>query len=76
VAQLLYELSFKGAASAALRAAFEDCAISTTRGTTVLRMAVPDRAAAQGLIDRVNGLGLEILEFHLVAEPSASGPSG
>jgi hypothetical protein len=35
---------------------------------TILRSAVPDQAALQGLIARINALGLELLDVHLVAE--------
>jgi hypothetical protein len=70
MAQLVYELSFKGAASATLRAAFGDCEVETARGTTTLRVAVPDQPAMFGLMDRVQDLGLEILDIHLVVEPS------
>jgi hypothetical protein len=70
LAQLVYELSFKGAASATLRAAFDDCEVSTGAGTTTLRVAVADSAAMHGMVDRVKDLGLEILELRLVVEPS------
>jgi hypothetical protein len=70
MAQLVYELSFKGAASAALRAAFGDCEVETGHGTTTLRVSVPDQPAMFGLMDRVQDLGLEILDIHLVVEPS------
>jgi hypothetical protein len=69
MAELIYELSFKGAASETLAAAFEGCHVSTDRGVTVVRSQVPDQAALQGLIARISGLGLELLEVRLVAEP-------
>jgi len=68
---MVYELSFKGAASATLRAAFYDCEVSTGPGMTTLRVAVPDTAAMHGVVDRVKELGLEILELRLVVEPSS-----
>jgi hypothetical protein len=33
-----------------------------------VRSGVPDQAALQGLISRVNALGLELLDVHLVAD--------
>jgi hypothetical protein len=68
MAELVYELSFKGAASETLAGAFEGCDVTTERGVTILRSAVPDQAALQGLIARINALGLELLDVHLVAE--------
>jgi hypothetical protein len=71
MAQLVYELSFKGAASPTLRAAFDDCEVVTGPGTTTLRVAVPDAAGMHGVVERVKDLGLEILELHLIVEPSS-----
>jgi hypothetical protein len=71
--QLVYELSFKGAASDTLARAFEGCEIATRRGVTIVRSTVPDQAAVQGLIARIHGLGLELLDVHLVAEPNEDG---
>ncbi|HLM63558.1 MAG TPA: hypothetical protein VK306_04600 [Acidimicrobiales bacterium] len=68
MAELVYELSFKGAASETLASAFEECDVTTVRGVTILRSGVPDQAALQGLISRINALGLELLDVHLVAE--------
>ena len=69
MAEMTYELSFKGAASETLAAAFEGCHVATDRRVTVVRSQVPDQAALQGLIARINALGLELLDVHLVAEP-------
>jgi hypothetical protein len=68
MAELVYEVSFKGAASDTLASAFEGCDVTTARGTTVVRSEVPDQAALQGLIARINALGLELLDVRLVAE--------
>jgi hypothetical protein len=68
MADMVYELSFKGAASDTLAGAFDGCEVTTGRGTTTVRSGVPDQAALQGLIARVNALGLELLDVHLVAE--------
>lgn len=68
MAELVYELSFKGAASATLAGAFEGCDLTTDRGVTIVRCGVPDQAALQGLIARINALGLELLDVHLVAD--------
>ena len=75
MAELVYELSFKGAASDMLAGAFEGCDVTTQHGVTVVRSEVPDQAALQGLIARINALGLELLEVHLVAEPGGDDDS-
>jgi hypothetical protein len=70
VAELVYELSFKGAASRTLAAAFAGCDVVTEHGVTRVRSGVPDQAGIHGLIARIGALGLELLEVHLVAEPA------
>jgi hypothetical protein len=70
VAELVYELSFKGAASHTLAAAFAGCDVAAEHGVTTVRSGVPDQAGLQGLIARISALGLELLEVHLVAEPA------
>ena len=63
----IYEITVIGQAGDALRAAFDDCAMIIGPGVTTLRVQVPDQAALWGLIQRVIGLGLELVELHLVA---------
>ena len=43
MAQLVYELSFKGAASETLAAAFADCVVTVHHGTTTVRTRSPTR---------------------------------
>jgi hypothetical protein len=69
MAQLVYELSFKGTASDTLAGAFENCVVTCRNGITVVRSEVPDQAALHGLLARVHALGLEILDLRLIAEP-------
>jgi hypothetical protein len=68
MAELVYELSFKGAASETLVGAFEGYDVTTRRGITVVRCKLPDQAALQGLLARIHGLGLELLDVGLIAE--------
>jgi hypothetical protein len=62
-----YEITFTGVAGATLRAEFDDCAITVTPGTTTLRAQLPDQTALFGLVQRITGLGLEVVHLHLVA---------
>ena len=64
---LTYEITFTGQAGAALRAEFDDCEVAVGPGTTTLRAEVPDQAALWGLVQRITGLRLEVLDLHLVA---------
>jgi len=65
-----YEITFSGQAGRTLRAQFDDCTVTTSPETTTLRAELPDPAALSGLIGRIVGLGLEIIDVHLVAQPS------
>jgi hypothetical protein len=65
-----YEITFLGRADARLRAEFDDCEISAGPGTTTLRAELPDQGALQGLIMRITGLRLELVDVHIVAPPT------
>lgn len=65
-----YEITFVGQAGSALRAEFDDCEVSVGPGTTTLRAELPDQSALQGLLQRINGLGLELVDMRVVAPPS------
>ena len=64
-----YEITFTGQAGTALRAEFEDCEVTVGAGTTTLRTELPDQGALSGLVQRITGLGLEVIHMHLVAPP-------
>ena len=63
-----YELSFKGEAGKSLRAAFPEFEVSAAHGKTVLRGQLVDRAALYGTIERIDSLGLELTDVHLLGE--------
>ena len=63
----IYEITFTGQAGTALRAEFEDCEVTVGPGTTTLRAELPDQGALSGLVQRITGLGLEVIDMHLVA---------
>ena len=64
-----YEVTFLGEAGTTLRAEFEDCDVIIGRGTTTLRTELPDSGALSGLMQRINGLGLDVIDVSLVASP-------
>jgi hypothetical protein len=65
----IYEITFTGQAGTALRAEFDDCEVSVGPGTTTLRAELPDQGALSGLVQRITGLGLEVIHMHMVAPP-------
>jgi hypothetical protein len=64
-----HEITFVGQVGVTLRAEFDDCAITTGPDTTILRAQVPDQGALMGLVQRINGLGLEVVDLDLVTPP-------
>jgi hypothetical protein len=64
-----YEITFTGQASATLRSEFDDCEVSTGPGTTTLRAELPDQGALTGLVQRITGLGLEVVDLHRLTPP-------
>jgi hypothetical protein len=65
MAELTYEVSFKGVASPTLRAAFADCDLGTGVGTTWLRCT---HDALRDVIARIEEFGLELLDVRLIAQ--------
>jgi hypothetical protein len=65
-----YEITFLGQAGSTLRAEFDDCEVTIGPGTTTLRTELPDRGALSGLMERINGLGLDVIDVSLVAPPA------
>jgi hypothetical protein len=63
----IYEITFTGQAGSTLRAEFDDCEVTLGPGTTTLRAELPDQGALSGLMERITGLGLEVIDMHLVA---------
>jgi hypothetical protein len=68
-----YEITLARQAGSTLRAEFDDCEVIVGPGTTTLRADLPDQGALWGLVQRIIGLGLEVINLHLVPpSPSAS----
>jgi hypothetical protein len=66
----MYEITFAGRAGSTLRAEFDDCEVTVGPDTTTLRAELPDQAALSGLVLRITGLGLELIDMHVVALPA------
>jgi hypothetical protein len=64
-----YEITFTGQAGGALRAEFDDCEVTMGPGRTTLHAELLDQAALTGLMLRISGLGLEIINLRRVDPP-------
>lgn len=64
-----YEITFTGQAGSALCAEFDDCEVIIGPGTTTLRAELPDQGALWGIVQRIIGLGLEVIHVHLITPP-------
>jgi hypothetical protein len=64
-----YDITFTGQAGTVLRAEFDDCEVSVGPATTTLRAELPDQSALHGLMQRISGLGLELVNVSVVASP-------
>lgn len=64
-----YEITFLGQAGSTLSAEFDDCEIKLGPGTTTLRADLVDQGALAGLMERISGLGLEVIDVSLVVPP-------
>ena len=70
-----YEITFLGRAGTTLREEFDDCEVTIGPGTTTLRAELPDRGALSGLMERINSLGLDVIDVSLVASPPGPLPA-
>jgi hypothetical protein len=68
-----YEITFAGEAGPILRAEFDDCELSVGSGTTTLHLEIPDQGALHGLLQRIAGFGLELIDVSVVTPPADVG---
>jgi hypothetical protein len=71
-----YEVTFTGQADRTLCTQFDDCEVSLGPDTTTLRADLADHAAFSGLMQRMAGLGLEIIHLRLVTPVPSAAASG
>ncbi len=57
-----YVITVRGVAGPTVRAAFADLQLTTLGDQTVLREVFPDQAALHGVLQRLQNLGIEVLE--------------
>jgi hypothetical protein len=61
-----YEITVRGRLSAALINAFDDLSATPKAGDTVIFGEIVDQAALYGVLDRIDSLGLELLEVRRI----------
>lgn len=71
VAEVSYEIRIKGKVGASVLASFEDMDSAFRPAETVLRGKISDQAQLHGLLERIQLLGLELVEVRQVSEASA-----
>jgi hypothetical protein len=67
---MIYEIRLKGRAERTIAAAFDDLDVSTTDRDTILRGDIRDQAALFGVLDRIQRLGLDLLELRCPDPPA------
>ena len=68
-----YEIRIRGKVGDPLLASFGEFSASIRPAETILRGAVQDQAALHGLLDRIQSLGLELIELRQVDELGDTG---
>ena len=70
--QTHYEIHVRGHLGETLLAAFPDLQADVQEAETVLGGALPDQAALFGVLDRIEALGLELLEVRRIPPSGAT----
>ena len=70
-----YEIRIKGRLSDSLVAAFEGMTASVEPVETVLHGPVEDQSSLHGLLDRIQSLGLELVEIRRLPDPADELPA-
>ena len=68
-----YEIRIKGRLSESLLGAFEGLTATVEPVETVLHGPVQDQSSLHGLLDRIQSLGLELVEIRRLPEPADDG---
>jgi hypothetical protein len=65
-----YEIRVKGNVGASLRNSFEGLDARVKPAETILRGQIDDQPALHGILDRIQALGLELIEVKRVDDPA------
>lgn len=75
MARASYEIRIKGMVGDPLLESLGDLDASIKPAETVLRGVITDQAELHGLLDRIQSLGLELIEIRQVQLPGKEDPS-
>jgi hypothetical protein len=64
-----YVITVRGVAGPAVRSAFADLQVTALYETTLLGGALLDQAALPGVLERIQNLGLEVIDVRRGAQP-------
>jgi hypothetical protein len=70
VARVSYEIRIRGKVGDSVLASFEDMEAGVRPAETVLTGTIADQAQLHGLLERIQLLGLELVEVRQVPEPA------
>lgn len=70
VAPAGYEIRIKGRLSDSLTGAFEDFTTAVRPAETVMRGELRDQSELQGVLERIQSLGLELIELRRLPDES------
>jgi hypothetical protein len=70
-----YEITIRGRLSDTLLAAFDGLTAKVSAAETVLRGEIVDQAALYGVLERIESLGLELLDVHRTPSAARGGLS-
>jgi hypothetical protein len=73
VAPSSYEIRIRGRVTKAFQAAFDDLTVTVNPAETVVRGTAIDQAALYGILERIQALGLELIEVRRLP-PSETPP--
>ena len=66
-----YELAFRGEPGPTTRAAFPEFELRCENGMTRFQGKFADQAGLHGVIERVNSLGLELVDVRLIVDENS-----
>ena len=67
----IYELTFRGEPGPVTRSAFPEFDLRSEPGMTVFHGEFVDQAGLVGVIERINSLGLELVDVRLIVDDTA-----
>jgi hypothetical protein len=67
----VFVISVTGEMNEALREQFDDVDVTVERGVSRLRVMCPDSSVLHGVLNRIDALGLEVIDVRPIAEMPA-----